>query len=88
MLTGFFPTSGACGGTNSDSDFVVALNVPQWNNGANCYKEITITYNGKTTNAQIVDECEHCPYEGLDFSPSLFSFFESTDVGIIHGAFS
>lgn len=32
------------------------MSVQQWNNGANCGKEITITYNGKSTNAKIVDE--------------------------------
>ncbi|KAJ7706145.1 RlpA-like double-psi beta-barrel-protein domain-containing protein-containing protein [Mycena rosella] len=79
---------GACGGTNSDSEYVVALNVPQWNNGANCNKEITITYNGKTANAKIVDECMSCPDGGLDFSTSLFNFFEDPDVGIIHGDWS
>ncbi|KAJ7487633.1 RlpA-like double-psi beta-barrel-protein domain-containing protein-containing protein [Mycena galericulata] len=78
-------SSGACGGTNTDSEFVVALNIPQWDNGANCYKEITITYNGKTTNAQIVDQCQICPDGGLDLSRGLFTFFEDPSVGIIHG---
>ncbi|KAJ7181691.1 RlpA-like double-psi beta-barrel-protein domain-containing protein-containing protein [Mycena crocata] len=79
---------GACGSTAATSDFVVAMNVPQWNAGANCYKEITIAYNGKTTNAEITDECMHCPYGGLDLNRALFDFFEDTDVGIIHGSWS
>ncbi|KAJ7277111.1 RlpA-like double-psi beta-barrel-protein domain-containing protein-containing protein, partial [Mycena rebaudengoi] len=81
---------GACGSYNSDSEFVVAMSVQQWNNGANCGKEITITYNGKRTNAKIVDECMICPYDGLDFSQSLFSYFvgqgNNLEVGIIYGA--
>jgi hypothetical protein len=68
--------SGACGGTNSESDFVrtllipgstsdlglitrpqiVALNVAQWDGGAHCGEQITMTYGGKTTAATIVDE--------------------------------
>jgi hypothetical protein len=70
--------SGACGGINSESDFVrillipgsasdleltvithpqvVALNTAQWDGGAHCGKQITMTYGGKTTTATIVDE--------------------------------
>ncbi|KAJ6604683.1 RlpA-like double-psi beta-barrel-protein domain-containing protein-containing protein [Mycena vulgaris] len=77
---------GACGGTNSASEYVVALTTEMWNNGDNCYKEISLTYKGKTANAQIVDECMSCPYGGLDLSTSLFNFFEDPGVGIIHGA--
>ncbi|KAJ7615277.1 RlpA-like double-psi beta-barrel-protein domain-containing protein-containing protein [Mycena polygramma] len=76
---------GACGGTNSNSDFVVAMNIPQWDGGADCYKEITITYKDKTTKAQVVDRCGHCAYGGLDLSRGLFDFFEDEDVGLIHG---
>jgi hypothetical protein len=32
------------------------MNIPQWEGGANCYKEITITYKGKTAKAQVVDQ--------------------------------
>ncbi|KAJ7038167.1 hypothetical protein C8F04DRAFT_1089769, partial [Mycena alexandri] len=42
---------GACGGTNIDTDFVVAINV-----------EITITYNGKTANAKVVDQVSDSGY--------------------------
>ncbi|KAJ7900384.1 RlpA-like double-psi beta-barrel-protein domain-containing protein-containing protein, partial [Mycena olivaceomarginata] len=66
---------GACGRTNSDNDFIVAMNVPQFNGGAVCNKEITITYNGKTAKATVVDQCMDCPYGGLDFSRGLFNFF-------------
>ncbi|KAJ3473261.1 hypothetical protein NLI96_g13072 [Meripilus lineatus] len=47
---------GACGKTNSGSDFIVALNSAQFAGGSNCFKEITISYKGKSTQAQIVDE--------------------------------
>ena len=39
-----------------------------WDNGAHCYKMITITVNGKSTQAQIVDEVR------IHFSRHIFSF--------------
>ncbi|KAJ7783824.1 RlpA-like double-psi beta-barrel-protein domain-containing protein-containing protein [Mycena maculata] len=79
---------GACGITNTDNDYIVAINVPQWDNGNNCFKEIEITYNGMTARAQITDECENCPEGGLDLSRGLFNYFADTSVGTIHGDWS
>ncbi|KAJ3551114.1 hypothetical protein NM688_g4921 [Phlebia brevispora] len=76
---------GACGQTNSDSDFIVALNSAQYDGGSHCFETITISYNGKSTSAQITDECPGCPYGGLDLTPGLFSFFSSEDAGVIYG---
>ncbi|KAJ7090052.1 RlpA-like double-psi beta-barrel-protein domain-containing protein-containing protein [Mycena crocata] len=83
----FFQTGlGACGGTNVASDFIVALNSPQYGNGEYCYKMIDITYNGKSAQAQIVDECPGCPWAGLDFSEGLFTHFASEDKGVLYGS--
>ncbi|KAH8117489.1 RlpA-like double-psi beta-barrel-protein domain-containing protein-containing protein [Phellopilus nigrolimitatus] len=79
---------GACGKTNSPSDFIVALNTPQYGSGSpgpQCFKMISITYNGKTTQAQIMDECPGCPYGGLDMSDGLFDFFADASEGVIYG---
>jgi len=89
----FYSTGlGACGGYNSDSDFIVALNQDTFGNSypsQYCNKQITMTYNGKTTTATIVDSCPGCPSPyGLDLSPGLFSFFASQDEGIIYGSWS
>jgi hypothetical protein len=65
---------GACGGHNKDSDFIVALNQPQWDGGSHCYETITITYNDKSVQAQIVDKCVGCPSNALDLSNGLFAF--------------
>nr|KAG8950187.1 hypothetical protein FRC03_012944 [Tulasnella sp. 419] len=68
---------GACGKHNVDSDFIVALNSPQYGSGypgPNCFKEITLSYNGKTAQAMIMDECPPCPSGGLDLSPDLFEY--------------
>ncbi|KAF8921436.1 RlpA-like double-psi beta-barrel-protein domain-containing protein-containing protein [Mucidula mucida] len=82
---------GACGQYNVASDFIVALNTPQYGDGypgPNCFKTITMTYNGKTTQATIMDQCPGCPYGGLDLSRGLFTFFASEDAGIIYGTWS
>ncbi|KAI0317824.1 RlpA-like double-psi beta-barrel-protein domain-containing protein-containing protein, partial [Amylostereum chailletii] len=79
---------GACGGYNKDSDFIVALNIEQWDGGSHCNDMITMSYGGKTTQAQIVDQCPGCPFGGLDLSPGLFDFFASEDLGVITGQWS
>ncbi|EIN03661.1 hypothetical protein PUNSTDRAFT_109272 [Punctularia strigosozonata HHB-11173 SS5] len=85
----FYETGlGACGKTNTDADFIVALNSQQYGSGGNCFDMITITANGKTTQAQITDECPGCPYGGLDLSPGLFSFFADQSAGVIYGSWN
>ncbi|KAI5114973.1 hypothetical protein M0805_006740 [Coniferiporia weirii] len=78
----------ACGKTYSNSDFVVALNSDQYGSGGDCFKSITISAEGKTTNAQIVDECPGCPNGGLDLTEGLFSYFADLDVGVITGSWN
>lgn len=79
---------GACGSTNQPSDFIVALNSAQYNGGQYCFQMITITVNGKTTQAQVMDECPGCPYGGLDFSQGLFQFFSDLSAGVLYGTWN
>ncbi|EJD05980.1 uncharacterized protein FOMMEDRAFT_26766 [Fomitiporia mediterranea MF3/22] len=76
---------GACGGWNSGSDYIVALNDQQWDNGAHCWKMVTLSYGGQTTEAQIVDMCPGCPFGALDLTQGLFIHFAGLDVGEIYG---
>lgn len=76
---------GACGGTNSASDFIVAIDSSQWDGGSHCYEMITISSGGKSTQAQIVDMCPGCPYGALDLSEGLFSYFADPNQGQIYG---
>ncbi|KAI0049708.1 hypothetical protein FA95DRAFT_1475807, partial [Auriscalpium vulgare] len=76
---------GACGKTNSPGDFIVALNSAQYGGGQYCFETITISYQGKSTQATIVDECPGCPFAGLDMSEGLFNFFAPESEGIIYG---
>ncbi|TFK55229.1 hypothetical protein OE88DRAFT_1805604 [Heliocybe sulcata] len=80
---------GACGQNNVPSDFIVALNSAMYGDGypgPHCFKSITITANGKTAQATIMDECPGCPYGGLDFSQGLFEYFADTSVGVLTGS--
>lgn len=76
---------GACGGTNVASDFIVALNAPQYGSGypgPNCGRQLRISYGGKSTTATVRDQCPGCGYGDLDLSRGLFNFFASEDVGV------
>ncbi|KAI6022705.1 RlpA-like double-psi beta-barrel-protein domain-containing protein-containing protein [Pisolithus marmoratus] len=79
---------GACGQTNQPSDFIVALNSAQYGGGQYCFQMITITVNGKTGQAQIMDECPGCPYGGLDFSEGLFTYFSDLSAGVLYGTWN
>ncbi|KAG0143671.1 hypothetical protein CROQUDRAFT_660940 [Cronartium quercuum f. sp. fusiforme G11] len=79
---------GACGQTNTDSDFIVALNSAQYQANKWCGKTITISYGGKYHDAQIMDECPGCPEGGLDMSPALFKYFASEDAGVFYMSWS
>lgn len=79
--------AGSCGRFITNNEYVVAMNVADYKQ-SDCFKKITMTYNGKTTTATIGDQCPGCPPGGLDLSEGLFKFFESPDAGIIYGKWS
>ncbi|WVR06669.1 hypothetical protein IAU60_003701 [Kwoniella sp. DSM 27419] len=64
---------GACGWTNSNDDFVVAVNSAQYQ-GGNCGKQIWVWNPSTSTIAfpTIADECPTCAYGDLDMSTGLF----------------
>ncbi|KAE8219612.1 hypothetical protein CF319_g6721 [Tilletia indica] len=80
-----------CGGFYKHTDFVVALNQPQYGNldarSPYCNRYIEITANGKTATAKVVDACPEssgaCHFGSLDMSIGLFQFFDSLDKGVI-----
>lgn len=57
-----------------DSDFVVAINAPVWDNGAHCGQTIEIrdSNTGALVPAKIADECPFCSSESLDLSEGTF----------------
>ncbi|KZT74168.1 hypothetical protein DAEQUDRAFT_655203, partial [Daedalea quercina L-15889] len=76
---------GACGITNSASDYIVALDSALYDASNECFQMITLSYNGKTAQAQITDRCPGCPSGGLDLSQGLFQYFADTSEGVIYG---
>ncbi|RCH84144.1 hypothetical protein CU098_008100 [Rhizopus stolonifer] len=82
---------GSCGWTNSDSEFVAALNAPQMQNGenpnknSNCGRMIRVinTANNKAVNVKIVDTCPPCASGSVDLSPSAFSQIADLSTGRI-----
>ncbi|KDN44367.1 hypothetical protein K437DRAFT_224974 [Tilletiaria anomala UBC 951] len=79
--TNYAPGLGACGGYNTPSEYVVALNSAQFGQEW-CGKQISIWANGQSATAQVVDECPGCPDEALDMSPALFSQFAPISQGL------
>ncbi|KAJ7598796.1 riboflavin aldehyde-forming enzyme [Mycena floridula] len=77
---------GNCGEVNKDSDHIVAISKAFYddNNGGNCdqWVQVTDSRNGQTHYGKTRDSCPGCGYYDLDLSPSLFTEFESLDVGV------
>jgi len=79
----------ACGGFYHKDDIVVALNSPQFDGGSYCGEKVTVSYQGKTVTATIVDRCgTGCPYAGLDFTQGLFEEFAPLPIGTVYGDWS
>ncbi|KAF8602114.1 hypothetical protein BDV93DRAFT_474913 [Ceratobasidium sp. AG-I] len=69
-----------CGIKPTQSDYVVALGSPFWNDGANCGRNVTIGAYGKQGDFLIADQCTDCAYGDLRLSPALFETSTSLDV--------
>ncbi|KAI1357888.1 RlpA-like double-psi beta-barrel-protein domain-containing protein-containing protein [Xylaria arbuscula] len=78
-ITYYQPGLGACGETSSDSETVVALSPAQYD-GA-CGKTITITKDGKTATAKVVDKCPACASGAIDVSSTVFKSLADMAVG-------
>jgi len=90
----FTPGLGACGFTNTSDQFVASVAVSVFNGypGATsnpndnpiCDQNLTVTYNGTSVTAPIVDYCPGCSDSYVGFSSAAFQEFASTDVGIVN----
>ena len=80
LLEIFEAGGGACNVTYAATDNVVALSSKQYNDDV-CFNDITLTANGKTTQARVVDRCNTCPPGGLGLSESLSDYFANTSIG-------
>ncbi|PWN36084.1 uncharacterized protein FA14DRAFT_179448 [Meira miltonrushii] len=88
-MTYFTPDVGACGWSNTESDFIVAVSAELFqifgngisNGNPVCGHKIRIFKNGKSAIATISDECPPCTQGSIDMTPALFKYFEDPDVG-------
>ncbi|EGN94576.1 hypothetical protein SERLA73DRAFT_62180 [Serpula lacrymans var. lacrymans S7.3] len=74
---------GACGTVSKDTDHIVALSTSEYDKGAHCWKHLTVTYQGKSVDVTVVDECPGCGEYGIDLSPSAFSALAPESAGRI-----
>jgi expansin (peptidoglycan-binding protein) len=93
-MTYYTPGLGSCGVTNTDSEAIVALAEDMMtaaqvggnpNDNPLCGKSITISWQGKTATAKIMDTCPGCADGGLDLTPTLFQEFAPLSVGRLTG---
>ncbi|KAI0156785.1 RlpA-like double-psi beta-barrel-protein domain-containing protein-containing protein [Xylariaceae sp. FL1272] len=78
-ITYYEPGLGACGETNTDSEDVVALSTADYD--GNCGKTITITKDGNTAQAKVVDKCPSCASGSIDVSSTVFTQLADLSVG-------
>lgn len=90
--TYYTPGLGSCGETNTDSDKIVAVSHELYdsmktsgnsNDNPVCGKKIKASYKGKSVEVTVVDRCEGCSPDDLDFSPSAFSEIADQSLGRI-----
>ncbi|KAI6047570.1 RlpA-like double-psi beta-barrel-protein domain-containing protein-containing protein [Pisolithus marmoratus] len=91
----FYETGlGACGITNTDTQLIAAVSWELFDSypgydGVNpntnpvCGKQVTASYQGKSTTVTITDRCTGCSITDLDFSPSAFTDLANESLGRI-----
>jgi len=85
-FTNFAVGLGACGATNTADQYVVALSPNVWDGGSHCFETITITIDGVTTSAQVVDLCAAgCIDNQVDMSNGLFTHYAPLPKGLLFG---
>ncbi|KAK7460920.1 hypothetical protein VKT23_008848 [Stygiomarasmius scandens] len=80
--TFFNPGLGACGFTNTDSDFIVAVSSQIFNSGL-CNRQMNVNFQGRNVQVTVVDSCPGCGAGDIDLSPAAFSQLASLDAGRI-----
>ncbi|EPS97921.1 hypothetical protein FOMPIDRAFT_89649 [Fomitopsis schrenkii] len=86
----------ACGITNTDADYVVAIsyeifaNYPGYNGDPEsnpvCYQQLAISYGGKSVTVTVTDRCAACPYPDLAVTPAAFEQLADLSAGLLQDA--
>ncbi|UKZ52631.1 hypothetical protein TrVGV298_006412 [Trichoderma virens] len=78
---------GACGFFNNDEEYVVAVSAALFDSQSVCGRSISVNFNGRSVNAQVVDRCAGCAFGDVDLSPRAFSDLTgSLDAGRVQGS--
>lgn len=93
QATYYAPGLGACGWTNTESDYIVAVSHSLFdsfgtgnpNNNPICGHKIKATYQGKSITVSVSDRCEGCAWGDLDFTPSSFQQLAPLSKGRLDG---
>ncbi|KAJ7128324.1 RlpA-like double-psi beta-barrel-protein domain-containing protein-containing protein [Mycena epipterygia] len=75
--------TGACGNSIQNSDFSVALSSVNYDNGAHCGQDITVTFQGKSITVKVEDLCPGCASNGIDLTEGAFESLANKDIGVI-----
>ncbi|KAJ7099818.1 RlpA-like double-psi beta-barrel-protein domain-containing protein-containing protein [Mycena epipterygia] len=74
---------GACGNPIQNSDFSVALSSANYDNGAHCGQDLTVTFQGKSITVKVADLCPGCASNGIDLTEGAFASLADTGRGVI-----
>ncbi|CDW97912.1 hypothetical protein [Sporisorium scitamineum] len=93
QATYYAPGLGACGWTNTDSDYIVAISASLFdsfgtgnpNKNPACGRKISASYGGKTITVSVADRCVGCAWGDLDFTPTGFSQLADMSKGRLDG---
>ncbi|KIS69738.1 uncharacterized protein UMAG_12184 [Mycosarcoma maydis] len=93
QATYYAPGLGACGWTNGESDYIVAISASLFdsfgtgnpNKNPVCGHKIAATYGGKTITVSVADRCVGCGWGDLDFTPTGFSQLADMSKGRLDG---
>ncbi|KAI0790248.1 RlpA-like double-psi beta-barrel-protein domain-containing protein-containing protein [Irpex lacteus] len=91
--TFFTPGLGSCGINSSAADHIVAVSASFFdtfpgatanpNTNPVCGRKMTVSFQGKSTTATVVDRCPGCGPTDVDLSPAAFNDLASPDLGRI-----
>ncbi|EJF65164.1 RlpA-like double-psi beta-barrel-protein domain-containing protein-containing protein [Dichomitus squalens] len=74
---------GACGRQLQNSDFVVALSPSEYASGANCFRSMSVQYQGRSVEVTVADLCPSCAVGHIDLSEGAFEQLANTGLGVI-----
>ncbi|KAI0364977.1 hypothetical protein BV20DRAFT_1056812 [Pilatotrama ljubarskyi] len=76
----------ACGSSNDNLDYTVALSPAEFKGGAHCHQPITMEYGGKQVSAIVTDQCLSCSSGDLDLTLAVFVYLAGAlDPGELRG---